>query len=296
MKYSFIQFRFLCSADSKAHEDHVINIKRNGDEYLWIWRDEVKHRVQTMWLTRDDLREQLITVVDLMSFDAHPYSAVQLFLPAMPTVLIEAGRFHAAFSTVWRSMERCFDNWPENMTAKEAYELDTDDVYDDEDYEADDDNESEDDDSSVSSDSSSESFSSMPPLIPNFRCPTVCEEKCWGGCPNTPQRPKKTPVCPGAPERCAKRVTLNEVVDLSNNPVYDNKTTALYNMAAAIASDNPSELRQAIFKASLAGLTESHPAMNIALRTLETLEMNVPKAYRKIEKTPNGDRVHTFYE
>ena len=231
MKYSFIQLRFLCSAESPKEEDHIINIKKNGNEYMWIWRDEVKHRVQTLWLTKDELKARLQMTIDLMEFDDDPYASVQVFLPAMPTVLISTDRLAAAFETLWRSFEQCFENWPENMPMSEALKWDTDDVEDDEEYEAEDEaDEDEEDDEEVeegeiAEDDEEDDYADMPGLISQEEeaefqrfCRWLKEKENKAVTPEpprTPERPKREPCCPPAPRR-SNRVT-NQVITRTVN-------------------------------------------------------------------------------
>lgn len=264
MKYSFIQLRFL-KPEQPKEEDYVINIKRNGDEFLWFTQDELKSRVQVMWLEEDELWKQLELMIQLLTWDADPYCSVQVILPALPSVLIRMQDIDKAFGDIKRLMQLVIDNWPENMPLQEARQLDSDDVYEDEDYEDEEESDDESDSDSSSSSSSDESgYTDMPGLEPqdttvwysnpNFRNDTLerierilnwgGEEQC-GNCPCTPQRPKKDAICPNAPERKLK----NEVV----------------------------------------GDADDAPARN-------TRSKSVPRVYRTIERLDNGkERVHTYF-
>jgi hypothetical protein len=292
--YSPIQLLFITDIDSKRENDHILTIRRNGpDNFMWIWNDKCAHSRQVNWYNEEQLKEQLSNCFDLMRWDSQPYSQVQLFIPASPTVLIKSNDMlkSVVFETLWNSVKLTIDNWPLNMTREEVIKAEKDaeqaqgicEECEEEDEECEEEEcEEEDDDlddyqlrkmscsriaeryNGVEEDEVEEDEDDMPPLVPNnstspFVSQThpafqqACMKAC--PCPETPRRSPRLSSCPGAPER-----SKNEIVDLTEDEAM-----------------------------------KSPP--RVVRRKIEYTEKKiVPRVlHRKIEQTENGPRVHTFY-
>jgi hypothetical protein len=290
MIYSFIELRMITEASSTKEQDHVIKIKKNGDAFQWIWKDQVENQVQVAWLTYESLKDRLQTMIELMRWDADPYASVQVFLPAMPTVLISTKKLRKSFNILWKTIDDCIENWPENMTPAEAMDEDLDDVYGEEVGKDDESEESgyvfngccitknqivntdREEGELTDDDTETETDEDMPALISSS-----CK-----GCPfATPQRPKKEPVCPNAPSRIS---TLME----------NKRSEALVELLKAIGTEDKATIKDAIRYAEKVGIPDTSPTVEAAKMMLEFVSPT-PKVYRKIERTPNGDRVHTFF-
>jgi hypothetical protein len=290
--YSPIQLFFITDIDSKKENDHILTIRRNGpDNFMWIWNDKCKHSRQVNWYNEEQLKEQLSNCFDLMRWDSQPYSQVQLFIPASPTVLVKSNDMlkSVVFDTLWNSIKLTIDNWPLDMTREEVIKAEKDaeqaqghceeeceEECDEECEEGECDNDLDDYELRKMScsriaeryngvydeDEDDEDYNEMPPLVPNnstspFVSQThpafqeACSKAC--PCPGTPRRSPRLSSCPGAPGR-----TKNEIVD----PAKDEEFI-------------------------------SPP--RIVRRKIEYTE-SVPRVlHRKIEQTENGPRVHTFY-
>ena len=237
-KYSSVQLRFFTNDDNKAEQDHIIDIKKNGSEYMWSFRDERRERTAVQFFENKwDVYSALQRTFEMLKWDADPYTNVQIFVPGYPTVLLNMSDVQKAFVALWNLINNVFENWPLNMSIADFKAIDMDDVDSDDDDMDEDADEDEDEDMEEDgqvTDDDTESYSSMPPLIgwtdlvrqiakekntnavnamhiardrfdkeqQALTASTLCGMK-------TPERPRCCRECPGAPGRKPR----NEIVD-----------------------------------------------------------------------------------
>lgn len=221
MKYSFIQFRFIKNLPHglDKSDDDIVEIKSNGDDFLWVFRDHCPTG-QVVWLSREDIFKKFDGMMDLLKYDHAPYRSMQVFLPGFPTVLINlqdvweegtsANKLYTECLDCLRTMmNNVFDSWPENMCRNHIRDEDPDDVYDEGETEANDSEESEESEAEAEN-----PYKDMPPLISNR--PNYYQAK-YSYNPSTPVRVKTEPVCPPAPGRGLglMRKAQNTVIDLT---------------------------------------------------------------------------------
>ena len=222
MQYSFIQLRFISNRDKTASAtDHLVEIKRNGDDYLWFYSDHCRTG-QATWMTKEQVFVALDRLRAMLHYDCDAYDSMQVFAPGFPTVLIPLkfrknplvvfatevqerqhwDNVERAFTSLKALMESVFEHWPENVTREDLRKkMDPDDIYGDieeVDEEDEEDEEMADDD--------------MPPLVSlNEQDMDAAKSLCC--CYDSPQQTKTTLSNPPKLVRQVK----NEVVDLTDD-------------------------------------------------------------------------------
>lgn len=239
MKYSFITLRFIQSPPTSPKSDHIVQIKKNGDDYLWFYSDHCP-RGQAVWMTKDEVFAALDNMRKLLRWDSEPYKSVQVFIPGFPTVMIPlkytpvppqlaqmSAQLHVrqhwtelelAFDDLKGLMESVFSHWPENMSSDEVRKMDPDNVYNDDKDDEDEDDENDDEDDE--DDEDEEMYGQMPPLvsfpISESEIPSAAQRLCCMHSQN-PQTPVRStpPQCPAAPPRVKRSYSTmnNEIVD-----------------------------------------------------------------------------------
>jgi hypothetical protein len=251
-KYSFLQLRFIQNpAKTAGSSDHLVEIKRNGDDYLWFYSDQ-HPRGQATWMTKGQVFVALDNLRGLLRYDCDAYDSMQVFAPGFPTVLIPLkfrknplvafatevqerqhwDNVERAFTSLKALMESVFEHWPENVTREDVREkMDPDDIYDDIEEE---DEEEEDEDEEMEENDEDE-YADMPPLVGlndnaydfkacdgktyEFKFPSQpCQAdldaaKSLCCCYNSPQQTKTTL---SNPPKLVRKVK-NEVVDLTDD-------------------------------------------------------------------------------
>ena len=182
-QYSFIQLRFIQNvAKTSFATDHLVEIKRNGDDYLWFYSDHLP-RGQATWMTKEQVFVALDRLRGMLRYDGDAYDSIQVFAPGFPTVLIPLkfrknplvcfatevqerqhwDNVERAFTSLKALMESVFEHWPENVTREEMRtKMDPDNVYDDIEEE---DEEDGDDDEEMEDQEDQEEDDDMPPLV-----------------------------------------------------------------------------------------------------------------------------------
>ena len=165
MKFSFLQLRFIAASHStSAANDSIVDIKRNGDRYVWIFRAPVsssdgKRLTDVMVVTREEVLQHLKMFFDIHQFDMDPYKSLQILPPGFPSVLIPFSDVYSAFNSIAALFNTVFNNWAERTTYDDALtyvdcdnanevlvgrDADEDGDDDDEDYDDEDEDEDED--------------------------------------------------------------------------------------------------------------------------------------------------------
>ena len=225
-QYSFLQLRFIQNVAKAAFAtDHLVEIKRNGDDYLWFYSDHLP-RGQATWMTKEQVFVALDRLRGMLRYDGDAYDSMQVFAPGFPTVLIPLKfrknplvgfatevqeRQHwesveRAFTSLKALMESVFEHWPENVTREELRtKMDPDDVYCDIEEDDEDEDEDEEEDEEME-----DEYADMPPLVGlNQQDMEAVKPPCCYY--SSPQQTKPTPSNP--PQ--IKRVK-NEVIDLTD--------------------------------------------------------------------------------
>jgi hypothetical protein len=168
MKFSFLQLRFISASHSTSSAyDSIVDIKKNGDRYVWIFRApesscDKKRLTDVMLITREQVLQHLKMFIDIHRFDMEPYESMQIFPPGFPSVLIPFKHIYQALDSIEALFNTVFDNWAEKTTYCDALNFvdadnangllvmreqeEDDDEDDDEDYEDDEDEEEDDED------------------------------------------------------------------------------------------------------------------------------------------------------
>lgn len=160
--FPFLQIRFL--ANDKQTEDHRLDVKRSGGEYLWVYRaPDLTHTETVVLKNREEVFERLEIMADLLGLDEDPFKHFQVFIPGMPTILSSIGRFQKSIGILQRAMANTFDNWPMRCSWDEMKQLDQDDCHDEDSLYSEEDEEDEDHEDHEEGEVSS-TDSDMPPL------------------------------------------------------------------------------------------------------------------------------------
>lgn len=126
MDYSFIQFRFI-NDDAPEKEDDVLEIKRNKDEFIWVYREHKQKTVQYIeYADGAATLRALERMLHLLSWDTDPYEAIQVIAPGFPMVLLAVKDIAQSWSTLRPFLEDIFENWPLNVTNVDLEDLDDD--------------------------------------------------------------------------------------------------------------------------------------------------------------------------
>jgi hypothetical protein len=126
MDYSFIQFRFI-NEDSTDRDDDVLEIKRNSEEFIWIYREHKQKTAQyTEYKDGAATLQALEGFLHLLSWDTDPYEAIQVIAPGFPMVMLGVKEIAQSWAVLRPFLERIFENWPLNILPEDLEDLDDD--------------------------------------------------------------------------------------------------------------------------------------------------------------------------
>jgi hypothetical protein len=114
-----ITFTVIRSMDRSSDDDTVVIRKTGDDSYSYIYRDALskassKKTVQE-GLTSEEVINQIGLLLNLLRADDEPFTAVQVFLPNMPTVLFNVSSLCSSTrDLLYDSVEAVLDSWPVN--------------------------------------------------------------------------------------------------------------------------------------------------------------------------------------
>jgi hypothetical protein len=126
MDYSFIQFRFI-NEDAPEKEDDVLEIKRNSEEFIWVYREHKQKTAQyTEYKDGAATLQALEGFLHLLSWDTDPYEAIQVIAPGFPMVMLGLKDIAQSWAVLRPFLERIFENWPLNILPEDLEDLDDD--------------------------------------------------------------------------------------------------------------------------------------------------------------------------
>lgn len=113
-----ITFNIIRSMD-RSSEDDIVCIRKLGDDtYSYMYKDPLSNcqrgkRVVQENLTSDDVMNQVRLLFNLLCVDDEPFTALQVFLPNMPTVLVNVNSLTSTTrDLLYDSIESVLDTWP----------------------------------------------------------------------------------------------------------------------------------------------------------------------------------------
>jgi hypothetical protein len=127
MDYSYIQFRFIKSDASSKKDDDTLDIKRNKNMFLWVYREH-KHKT-AQWIHYEDsaaTMRALERMFHLLSWDEDPYENIQVIAPGFPMVMLSAKHIGQSWEVLKPFLEGIFENWPLNMLLEDVPSADDD--------------------------------------------------------------------------------------------------------------------------------------------------------------------------
>jgi len=123
-----IELRFIHKCPTTPKDDEIVRItpytcEDGSVKYLWRYSYNSSTVNVVMLESIFHVTNQMREMADLARWDSEPYSAVQLLLPSMPSVLFEGDDFREALTDVGRCVSNALRNWPTKMCRAEASEL-----------------------------------------------------------------------------------------------------------------------------------------------------------------------------
>uniref|UniRef100_A0A6C0LAM8 Uncharacterized protein n=1 Tax=viral metagenome TaxID=1070528 RepID=A0A6C0LAM8_9ZZZZ len=114
-----VSLHVIRSMDSSSDDDIVVIRKTGDDSYSYSYTDALskcssKKTVQE-GLTSEEVMNQIGLMLNLLRADDEPFTAVQVFLPNMPTVLFKVSSLCSSTrDLLYDSLEAVLDSWPVN--------------------------------------------------------------------------------------------------------------------------------------------------------------------------------------
>lgn len=112
-----VTLHVIRSMDSSSDDDIVVIRKTGDDSYSYSYTDALSRasskKALQEGLTSEEVMNQVGLMLNLLRADDEPFTAVQVFLPNMPTVLFKVSSLCSSTrDLLYDSLEAVLDSWP----------------------------------------------------------------------------------------------------------------------------------------------------------------------------------------
>jgi hypothetical protein len=112
-----VTLHVIRSMDSSSDDDIVVIRKTGDDSYSYSYTDALSRasskKALQEGLTSEEVMNQVGIMLNLLRADDEPFTAVQVFLPNMPTVLFKVSSLCSSTrDLLYDSLEAVLDSWP----------------------------------------------------------------------------------------------------------------------------------------------------------------------------------------